>query len=265
MPTLTLVSLLAESARPLFRAVAAYLTEHAGVPARLLEGVPWPEQERMLDAGAADGGFLCGLLYSHKRAWLEPLAAPVMRGARYAGRPIYFSDVVVPRASPFERFAELRGARWLFNDRGSFSGYALLRAHLAALGETGAFCGPLRASGGHMRSLEMLAAGQADAAAVDSTVLDLARVQQPELVARLRVVATLGPNTMPPAVAARHVPPELRERLRDALLAMHRHPAGRAALAAGLAERFAPVHDRDYDAIRATAERAEAVWLEHVE
>ena len=134
MPTLTLVSLLAESARPLFRAVAAYLTEHAGVPARLLEGVPWPEQERMLDAGAADGGFLCGLLYSHKRAWLEPLAAPVMRGARYAGRPIYFSDVVVPRASPFERFAELRGARWLFNDRGSFSGYALLRAHLAALG-----------------------------------------------------------------------------------------------------------------------------------
>lgn len=265
MPPLTLVSLLAENARPLFRAVAGYLAEHCGLPAQLSEGLPWAEQERMLDAGAADAGFLCGLLYTHKAGWLELLAAPVMQGPRYAGRPVYFSDVVVPRGSRFQSFADLRGAAWLYNDRGSFSGYAVLRAHLADLGEAGAFCGPIRASGGHVRSLELVAAGQADAAAIDSTVLDLERARRPALAEQLRVVATLGPSPIPPAVAGLHLPAEVRERLRAALLGMHRHPAGRAALAAGLVERFVPVHDHDYDAIRATAGRAERVRFQHGE
>lgn len=261
MATLRFVSLLAANSLPTYRGVAAYLSYGAGLRVELAEGVPWAEQELMIDRGEADLGVMCGLLYTHKAAWLELLAAPVPSPARYGGRPIYFSDIVVPRSSAFQAFGDLRGARWLYNDRGSFSGYALLRAHLAALGETGAFCGPIAESGGHLRSIELLAAGAADAAAIDSTVLDLELRRRPALAEQIRVVATLGPHAIPPLVAARRLPAELKDQLRAALLRMHQEPAGRAALSDGLIERFVSISDADYDPVRATAQRAEEVQL----
>jgi phosphonate transport system substrate-binding protein len=264
MRTLRLVSLLAANALPFYRGVAQYLNEHAGLPVVLVEGPPWHEQERMLDAGHIDLAFLCGLVYTRKAAHVDLLAAPVMRGARYAARPIYFSDVVVARASQFAAFESLRGVRWLYNDRGSFSGYAILRAHLAALGETGEFCGPIVESGGHLRSLALVASGMADAAAIDSTVLDLELQQRPGLAEQIRVVASLGPHPIPPAVIGKHVPAGIAEQLRAALLRMHQDPAGRTALAAGVVDRFVTIADADYDAIRATAQRADQVQLNHL-
>lgn len=259
MQTLTMVSLMAANVLPAYRGVAEYLSRRTGLRIALVEGQPWYEQERMLDWGHAEIGFLCGLLYARKAAWLEPLAAPVMSGPRYGQRPIYFSDVIVRRGSRFTSLADLRGARWLYNDQGSFSGYAVLRAHLAALGESGDFCGPIRASGGHLRSIIQVAAGEADAAAIDSTVLDLELKRRPELAQQLRVVDTLGPSPIPPAVVARHVPEDIKQRLRDALLHMHEDVAARASLADGLIDRFVAVQDGDYDPIRHTARRAEQV------
>lgn len=259
MHSIKIVSLMSENARPLYRAVAGYLREQAGLPATLVEDVPWQEQERMLDHGEADVGFLCGLLYTQKIAHLDLLAAPIMAAARYENRPVYFSDIIVRRDSRFGSFASLRGAAWVFNDPGSFSGYAVLRAHLAALGETAAFCGRLAESGGHLRSIEMVTAGAADAAAIDSIVLELEMARRPELASQLRVVAALGPSTVPPAAVGRHVPPELQARLRAALLSMHATAAGRQALEVGGVQRFVAIRDFDYNDVRAKARAAAAV------
>jgi ABC-type phosphate/phosphonate transport system substrate-binding protein len=38
-----------------------------------------------------------------------PTAAPVPAGDRYAGRPIYYSDVIVRHGSPISCLEELRG------------------------------------------------------------------------------------------------------------------------------------------------------------
>src|SRR5690349_7481632 len=101
METLRMVSLLASNALPIYRGVVRYLSDAIGLQIGLVEDVPWTEQERMLDRGQAEVGFVCGLLYTKKTAWLDLLAAPVMRGARYQHRPIYFTDIVVPRDSHF--------------------------------------------------------------------------------------------------------------------------------------------------------------------
>jgi phosphonate transport system substrate-binding protein len=68
---------------------------------------------------------------------VELLAAPVLVGERYGGRPIYFSDVIVRRDSPIHCFAELRGRSWTYNDTASHSGYNLTRYQLLRAGETG--------------------------------------------------------------------------------------------------------------------------------
>src|SRR3989442_204171 len=64
----------------------------------------------------ADVAFVCGLPYvkvmrQHPAA-VEPLAAPVLKGERYGGLPIYYSDVIVRRDSPLRSFADLRGRSW---------------------------------------------------------------------------------------------------------------------------------------------------------
>jgi ABC-type phosphate/phosphonate transport system substrate-binding protein len=58
---------------------------------------------------------------------VELLAAPVMAGTRYAGRPVYFSDIVVHRDSAARSFADLRGARWAYNEHRESAGRVLLR------------------------------------------------------------------------------------------------------------------------------------------
>ena len=180
-----------------------------------------------------------------------------MAGARCGGRPFYFPDVDVRRDSRFQSFADLRGASWAYNERGSQSGYHVTLYHLARLGEVGRYFGRTFGSGGHARSLRMVLAGEVDASAIDSTVLEWELARAPELTARIRVIETLGPSPIPPLVVSGGRGLAVREQARAALLALADTAKGRAILTLGGLERFAAVTDSDYDSIREMAEVAQ--------
>ena len=259
---LRLASFLADNARPLYERIAGYLAGRLDGPVELLAGVPWEEQHHRLDAGAIDVAFICGLPYSQKHDRpdhpIELLCAPVMAAPRYAGAPVYFTDVVVRPDHPARTFADLRGCVWAYNDEGSHSGYNVVRHHLLALGETtGYFCRVV-ASGAHQRSIQMVLDGTIDASGIDSTVLETETARRPELEAALRTIAVIGPSPIPPVVVAKGLDPSRKARLREIFLGMSADPAGRAVLAAGRMTGFVPVRDEDYDPIRETARRAEA-------
>ena len=176
---LTLATCQAGNTVPISRALARYLRQRLGQPVRFLDGADWRASYAAIAAGEIDIGWICGRPYVELLAAGAPislLAAPVMAGARYGGRPIYFSDVVVRRDSRFQSFADLRGASWATNEPGSQSGYHVTRYHLARLGEMGRYFGRAVASGGHARSLQMVLAGEVDASAIDSTVLELSLI-----------------------------------------------------------------------------------------
>ena len=103
----------------------------------------------------------------------------------------------------------------------------------------------------------MVASGEVDAAAIDSQVLALEFRDHPELVVQLRVIDELGPSTIQPVVAARHVPVAVREQVRDAFLRMGDDPSARAFLDRGLIARFVPADDATYDDIRHMVQAAE--------
>jgi phosphonate transport system substrate-binding protein len=257
--SITIISLMSDNARPTYQRIADYLSAHAGVSATLITGMPWQAQQQLLEQGKAEVGFICGLPYVRKVERFELLAAPVMRAPRYQGRPIYFSDVIVRCDSPFRSFTDLRGATWAYNEPGSFSGYVVALAHLAALDETSGYFGRTVESGAHLRSLGLIAEGAVDAAAIDSVVLELEVRRRPELAAQFRVVETIGPSPIPPVVVARGVAAGIKQRLRDALLRMHEDGEGQAILSDGMIARFVAVHDADYDDIRRKALSAEEV------
>lgn len=243
--------------------ISRYLSARLGIQTEFVNDIPWPEREALLDAGDIQVGWMCGLPYVWKadqaRPTIELVAAPVMQGARYQDRPIYFSDVIVHRDSSLFTFADLRGAAWAYNEPHSQSGCNVTRHHLARLGETAGYFGRVIEAGSHLRALDMVLTRQVDASAIDSTVLELEMEARPTLSDDIRVIETLGPSPIPPWVVTRRLPPDLRDTIRQVFWGMHRDREGRAVLAAGQIARLVRVEDRDYDAIREMARQAARV------
>lgn len=238
------------------RQIARWLADRAGLPVRFAGEVGWQERYARLDDSALDVAWICGLPYVQRSGKVRLLAAPVNRGERYGGRPVYFSDVVVRADSLITGSDDLAGVRWAYNEPGSWSGYGVVAHWLAAADRGWDWFGAVVEAGSHQAALAMIRRGEVDAAAIDSTVLDLELARDPSLARDLRVVETLGPSPQPPWVVGAHVSPAVEAHIRSALLGMHRDPTGRLILAAGLIDRFAAVTDADYDPIRRMAAQA---------
>jgi len=247
------------------RRIADYIGMRLQIETEFIDDIPWQERERLLDAGEIQVCWICGLPYVGKAdlsySNIELLAAPVMQGERYQGRPVYFSDIVVRSDSRFGDFADLQGARWVYNERRSHSGFLVVRHHLWKLGQTRQYFGSVTESGSHQESLRMILEGEADLSALDSTVLETELRVQPEIASSIRIIETLGPSPMPPWVVSKRLPRELRVRVRKVLLEMNSDPAGRALLDEGSLDRFVEVETDFYDSIRRMYWLAEGVTL----
>jgi phosphonate transport system substrate-binding protein len=252
-----MVNLQSEVSASFLAAVAEHLTMNVGISVRFLDEGHWTERRDAFLRGEADLAFLCGLPYAIEADRPDPrvslVAAPVMAAPRYADAPVYFSDVVVRRDSPWRGVSELAGATWAYNEPSSHSGYWLPRYELARQGLPAAFFGKVMEAGSHLVAMDLVRTGVADAAPIDSTVLELATLEMPELAEELRVIETWGPSAMPPLLASKRVPAATRQLVTQALLAMADSPEGRAALATGLVSRFAAVTDGDFDPMRRMA------------
>lgn len=256
---LRFASCMASSADAVCREIADYLGQQLGLSIEVVDDVPWPEREKLLDAGEIDLCWICGLPYVEKadegRA-IELCVAPVMQGARYGNLPIYFSDVVVRSGSAYTSFADLRGATWAYNEPRSHSGYNLVCGYLAEQGETLRYFSRIVEAGAHQAALRMVLSGSVAAAAIDSTVLEAEVKRFPGLAGTFSVIHTLGPSPAAPWILSKRLPAELRQKLRRCLTGMARNAEGAAILADwGIAELRA-VEDSAYDPIRTTARTA---------
>lgn len=262
---LRITSCMADNAEATCRAITAYLGDRLGITTEFVDCIPWQERERQLDAGLIQVCWICGLPYVWKadadNTVIEPCVAPVMAAPRYDGAPVYYSDIVVRRDSPFLDFADLRGASWAYNEPHSHSGVNVVRHHLASIGETTGYFGRAVESGAHQKSLDMIVNAEIDASAVDSTVLEAEFARAPQLRDTVRIIGTLGPSPMPPWVMLKTLPAELRTGIRDTLLAMHADAAGARILAQWGIGHFAAVDDAAYHPIRRMAQQAAGVRL----
>ncbi len=249
----------------LFEAVGTCLAQALGVRAHVASdptrSAPEPGGPDPFAADEADLGFLCAPGYLWLAAKCPPSvelvpAAFVFDDPRAAGRPVYFADLVVARDARARNLAELRGARWVYNDPCSLSGYFSVLGALAELGAGSDFFASARAIGSHHAALRAVESGAADVAAIDSNTLLAER--RAGRAAGLRVLLSLGPFPVQPVVARAALAPELRRALAPALLALHETRAGRAALEACGVLRFAPISPAEYEPERAWLARQTA-------
>lgn len=248
--TLHAVTFLAPNLLPVYRFMIKHLGDKLGCEIELIVGSDYNEVFK------ADLAFICGLpyvLYTRPRfasSPVEALVAPVLQGERFQNRPIYFSDVIVHRDSPFHCFADLRGCSWAYNEPQSQSGYGITRYWLAKLGETNGYFGKVVETGFHQKAIRKVRNREVDASAIDVQVLAVELRQHPQLAEQLRVIASLGPSTIQPLAAASHLPRALKQEIKTIFTEIHRDPAGRAYLDRGFIDHFVSVGDTDYDDIR---------------
>jgi ABC-type phosphate/phosphonate transport system substrate-binding protein len=203
-------------------ALLRWIVARAGGAWNVLDYPPPQPLDELWARGDLGCTFMCGLPYALDARQLTPIVAPVVRGERYEGRPIYFTDIVVHRDAPFHRLEDTFGRRVGYTVKHSQSGYVALREHLLPyrlrLGHPlyASAVGPL---GGARDVVDAILTGRIDVGPLDSYVLDLIRHLQPDLAAQLRSIATTQESPIPLFIATGSIDPDLVRKLQDAFAA----------------------------------------------
>lgn len=210
--------------------------------------------------GSADLGWICSTSYVDLATRGDD---PTIRLAGVAwvpddpdvdGRPVYFGDLVTAPHSDIRCFADLADRRVGCNDPVSLSGHHALRFAMSDRGHDPDAFADLVFTGGHHRSLDLLLAGEIDAAVIDS-VVRTGRARSDDRVAELRIIERLGPWPVQPLVARSTLSDEEVAQVRRLLLEANESPVVKRELAAACLSRLVEVGPDHYDAIRRAMER----------
>jgi ABC-type phosphate/phosphonate transport system substrate-binding protein len=198
-----------------------------------------------------------------------PLAAGLAGTVRIVATPaytaegcsgaLYRSAIVVWRHESARTLADMRGRRCVVNERSSNSGMNLLRAAIAPLAGSGGFFETVAVSGSHRHSLEMIAGGEADLAAVDCVSWALLRRIAPELTGVLRVLGWTEASPSLPLITAVGTDWETLQALRMALAETIADPTLETVRDRLLLSGFDFAPDEGFGRVRQLAARAAAL------
>lgn len=266
MSPIKIASFMSEISHPFCRAVADYLATTLDTSVHFINDTLSDNlSETLLTPEQLDVAWVCGLQYvrqAKNRAWgFAPCVAPCLMDESPPHQPIYYAEVIVHQDSPHPNFTSLRQTAWAYNEQASFSGFEMVRTHFAELGQRSPRLGQAIPSGSHLNSIELVRQRTVEWAAIDSTVLRLARAETPSLQQSVRVIERLGPYPMPPWIVSDRLPASLRQAIKKALLTMHGTVSGLTILQHGGMTQFLAVNDADYDPIRQAVSQAERVTL----
>jgi ABC-type phosphate/phosphonate transport system substrate-binding protein len=189
---------------------------------------------------------------------MQLVATPVYTAEGCSG-PLYRSAIVVWRYEPARTLADMRGRRCVVNELSSNSGMNLLRAAIAPLVGNGGFFETVTVSGSHRQSLEMIAGGEADVAAVDCVSWAYLQRIAPQLTDALRVLAWTDASPSLPLITAAGTDSLTVQALRLALAEAMNDPALGPARERLLLSGFDFSPDESFARVRELAARAAAL------
>ena len=170
---------------------------------------------------------MCGLPFAKRPERPTLIAAPVPSPARYAGKPVYFTDIVVRADSPHRTLEDTFGGVIGYTLADSMSGGVALRCHLEGFRNFQRLRLYRKTVGGFVNArnvIEALVAGKIDAGPLDSYYHDLLKRNDPAFAAQVRLVASTAAVPIPPLVATTQLLDAELSLLRAALLAVSNTP-----------------------------------------
>lgn len=199
---------------------------------------------------------ICGYPLVHQLAGRVRVVATPRYAVPACAGAAYRSHCVVRRDRATARLDDLRGAVAVANETDSHSGMSAFRALVAPLAGGGRFFGGVVWSGSHLASLEMVARGEADVAAIDCVTFALLERLRPELTGAVRPIALTAACPAPPYITAAATGDAELAAMRRALAAVAVDPAHAAVRAALLIDGFDVLPEDAYAAVLELEEAA---------
>lgn len=188
-----------------WRLLLDHITSDAAVP---LTYMPYPAPQALEalwvrpDLGCV---LMCGFPIAMRLAPVIPIASPIPRAPWAAGRPLYRSDLIVRKDSPYRTLADTFGARAGWTVEHSQSGFNALRHHLLAYRtpERRKLYGEMT---GHLLTarniLDSVREGRIDIGPLDAYWHLLIAHHAPQLTRDIRVLTSTAVAPIPAFVAA---------------------------------------------------------------
>jgi phosphonate transport system substrate-binding protein len=201
-----------------------YLSLKLGQPVILKQRRTYHEINALLAEEHIQMAFTCtgGYLAGRKLFDLELLVVPVIKGATK-----YRSYIVVKKNNMATSFFDLKDSVFAFTDQLSLSGKIYPTARLNETGFlTKNYFRKTFFTASHDKSIEAVATGIADGAAVDSLIFDALRQNPDSFAGQLKVIEESEDFGMPPVVVPPGLAPALKKRLIKIFLAMDKDPEG---------------------------------------
>lgn len=237
-----------------YRQIADYVTRKTGRPSVLVQRKTYEEINVLLANGDVDIAFMSTGAYSSYRGMNE-IELLVM--AESGGSTLYTAEVIVHRDSDYQSIEELQGKVFAFTDPLSYSGHMVIEDYLRKrkiLPET--YFKRYFFTYSHDKSLWAVANKVADAASLDSQILEYAMVRTPEVFERVRIIATMGPAPTGPIAIKKNMGEVQKEQLRHVFLTMHHDPATAAAMKKLIIDRFVPPTPQLYEPLQKLYDRS---------
>lgn len=235
----------------------AYVGKRLGMDQEFVQRKTYAEVNDLLGRGELDLAFICSGPYALGREshGFELLVAPEVQGA-----PVYYSYLIVHRDSPYQSLEDLRGASFAFTDPHSNTGRLVPEYWLALMGQRPeTFFRETIFTYSHDNSIQAVAQGLVDGAAVDSLIWDYYALKNPAHTSRTRVIRRSDPYGIPPIVVGKALSRELVEKIRTVLLNMHNDPEGATILGELMIDRFVPADPNWYASIEDLQRKVDAV------
>jgi len=228
-----------------YEPLAAYLSDKIGTPIKL---TVLPRYGNIIDnfvSGGLDGAFFGSFTYAlaHRKLGVQVLARPEdLRGVS-----TYHGLIFVRKDSGIRSIREMKEKRFAFVDKATTAGYLLPAAYFKKYGvdyrshlKEGYFTGT------HEDAINDVLNRKADIGAAKNTVFERLSLTEPRIGKELQVLEQ-SPRVPENALAVnKDLDEALKTKILDALLNMHRDPAGIKVLEVFGARRFIKTTDEDY-------------------
>lgn len=224
------VSAMASPAQTLvhFSEFREYLEEKLGTHVHLKQRRTYDEINSLLHDATVQMAFTCtgGYLAGRQAFGLEILAVPIVKG-----KTAYQSYIITGKNNPAGSLEELRGQIFAFTDPLSLSGRMVPVAAINTLGyTTDTFFKKTFYTESHDKSIEAVATGLADGAAVDSLIFDSLYKLPGSSAQKVRIIHKSKEFGMPPVVVTPGLDQESKRALLKVLLGMAIDPRGQVVL-----------------------------------
>lgn len=235
------------------RQVLDYIGRNLGKDIKFIQRKTYGEINELFRKGQVDLAFICSGPYAtgKEKYGFELIATPQIQGSH-----LYQSYLIVNRKSPYHLLKDLRGKTFAFTDPDSNTGRLVPLYWLAQVQERPeSFFGKSIYTYSHDNSILAVARDLVDGAAIDGLVWEYYHHKNPIYTSKTRIIRKSESYGIPPLVASRHLPQELKNHTRQLLLSMHREPEGKKILNELMIDRFIAPREEWYESIRLMGEK----------